>query len=108
MSNVIQEIEHGEHDDLLDNIIDTCSARRKVLSHRDFDLFQEGDRVRIRLDARIKPRYILGAKGTIVSKGVSRVTVEFDPDIDDPYGKWAGRRAVLDPGTIELVEEQED
>lgn len=93
----------GQADDGLDRILHALSERRKTLAHRTFDSLADGDRVMVTAK-HIKPRYLDGAMGTVVEKRISKVTIQFDDDINDPYGKWAGKRCILDPTHLIKVE----
>jgi hypothetical protein len=78
-----------------------------MIGEEMFNRLAIGTRVRIKESARIKPLYLKGATGEVVAKRTSKVTIKLDTDIDDPYGKWAGHRCILDPGWLEIVSSDE-
>lgn len=99
--DIVDIIAAGSVDDYLDEIVGVIDERKRRLAS---DLFYElkiKDRVRVK--APLRPRYLEGALGTVVDKRVTKITVQFDDDIHDPYGKWAGKRAVLSPSQVEKV-----
>lgn len=100
---VVYMIRGGQADDDLDAVTEAVRWRKQVLASRLFDSLEREDRVQI--VSTIKPRYLAGAKATVVEKRVSKITIRFDDDIDDPYGKWAGKNCVLSPGMVEKIEE---
>jgi hypothetical protein len=63
-----------------------------------------GTKVRIKDDAPLKPRYIRGATGEVVGKRINKLSIQMDDDIDDPYGKWAGRIGIISAQHVEVVE----
>jgi hypothetical protein len=92
----------GELDESFDAINAAMSGRKDILKRQAFHTFQEGDRVRVCNVGR--PQYINGATGTIKEKRVTKITVQLDDDIYDPYGKWAGKGCILSPSQIEKLE----
>lgn len=99
---VVQLIKTGTADDDLNAVIEAVNWRKKVVASRLFDELQEGDRVRI---GNIKPRYLVGALATVKEKRVTKITIVFDEDINDPYHKWAGRSCIVSPSMLEKVED---
>lgn len=101
---VIAAILDGELDDSIKEIIDTCQIRHKAMGAETFDLIEIGDTVRIKAGM-LKPKYLDGALGVVVDKRITKVTVQFNDDIYDPYGKWAGKRAICHAEHMERVSE---
>lgn len=96
----------GKADDGLDRIVHAIGERRKTLAARLFDSLQEGDRVRVNTK-HIKPRYLDGALATVKEKRVTKVTIVFDEDIHDPYGKWAGKGCILSAEHLVMVDDED-
>ena len=94
----------GEADGEFEGIMLAIQERKKSLGAMTFASLREGDRVRVNAP-NIKPRYIHGATGILVEKRVTKVTVRFDDDINDPYDKWAGARCILSPTMVEKIED---
>jgi hypothetical protein len=113
--SIIDLIHSGEVDDNMDEIAREVKARQAFLRDQDnrrmmAELRERngdtpGTRVRIRHDAPLKPRYILGATGEVVAKRISKISVRMDNDIHDPYHKWAGRIGIIDAAHLEIIEE---
>lgn len=92
----------GLYDNELESLLVACTERRKLMGHQLFAELQVGDKVRMTGGK----QYLIGAVGTVVDKKVSKITVEFPEDMPfehDPYGKWAGHRAVCPPSILEKV-----
>lgn len=100
--SVVALVKGGRADDDLNAVIEAVAWRKKVLASRLFDDLAVGDRVRI---GSIKPRYLVGAMATVEEKHITKVTIRFDDNINDPYQKWAGNRCLVSPSAIEKVEE---
>jgi hypothetical protein len=62
---------------------------------------------RIQIAGNIRPRYLIGATGTVVSKLEVNVVVLMDNDINDPYGKFAGRKLRLSPENFIIIDNPE-
>lgn len=103
--DVKEWIEAGLLDDELVPVIMLCREREKVLAARLYDNLRIEDRVRIKEDALINPNYLRGASATVTAKRTTKITVRFDDDINDPYGKWAGQHCILTPMHIEKIED---
>lgn len=97
---IFDAITNGDADDDLNMVLVAVKQRKEYLATRNFHQLEVGDRVTIK-QGTIKPRYLDLAKATIVEKRISRITIRFDDDILDPYGKWAGKTAVVGAGMIE-------
>lgn len=105
--DIIDNIRNGMHDDELDTIVEAVRRRRKRMGQETYDLLEVGDSVCIRMDAPIKPKYILGATGEVTEKRVSRIAVRFDSAIHDPYGKWAGKTGIMQPEWLKAIDPQD-
>lgn len=94
----------GGADGDLEKIVEAVFSRRRTLADRNFDTLKLDDRVIVNTTS-IKPRYLNGAKAIVVEKRISKVVILFDDDINDPYGKWAGKRCVIGAAHLVKVEE---
>jgi hypothetical protein len=92
----------GEFDDQLEDIITAIAGRKKIVNTQKFYAIEEGTRVKIK-EQNFKPVYLRGAMATVVERKTTKFVIEFDEDIDDPYMKWAGKRAVVSPDAIEVI-----
>lgn len=106
--NITDLIYRIEDEADLDFVSDVLRDHRNTLQERSTRKLMasvvEGEtRVRIKETARLKPRYILGATGTVAEKRISKIGVRLDVDIPDPYGKWAGRIAVIPAHDLEVI-----
>lgn len=90
----------GEHDDHFDAINAAISGRKDILKRQMFHQLQVNDRVRV---VSCGTKYLVGATATLVAKRTTKVAIQFDKDIVDPYGKWAGNRCILSPSMIEKI-----
>lgn len=102
-SKIVQSLNAGLYDDQISDFAEAVGQRAKIVKTREaqqlFANLEVEDRVRVNAP-HLKPRYLNGATGTVVEKRITKITVQFDDDIDDPYGKWAGKKAVLHPSMI--------
>jgi len=116
MDQIIDQIYQIEDTSDLDALFDAIRKRRKQLEERDTRKLMNrlverngdtpGTRVRIRADARLKPRYILGGEGEVVTVRITKVSVLMDGNtFNDQYGKWAGRIAIVPAHDLEVVED---
>lgn len=102
---VFDEIRAGQYDEHLDRMMDAIDRRRKAIGQEKFAGLEPEDRVKITLTPNMRPRYLNGATGTVVEKRITKVVVRLDDDIDDPYGKWAGRRGTFHPSILQKIDD---
>jgi hypothetical protein len=103
VSLFILNIEDGGLDDAIPEIETAIKLRRERQAREKFLTLGIGDRVRVNAPS-LRPRYLNGATGTITEKRITKVSVRLDDDIEDPYGKWAGRTAVVPTGMLEPID----
>lgn len=102
LDELCKAILSGDADENIDSVVQALSSRKRTLAARLFDELEEGDRVRVR-QGTIKPVYLQGALATVMNKRTTKITIQFDDDINDPYGKWAGNRCICSPSMLEKV-----
>jgi len=100
LTDLIEPIMSGALDDHLDDLVETINRRRTTIGQQRFAELEEGTRVQVKLPPNGRPRYLDGAYATVMEKRLTKVTVQFDDDIDDPYGKWAGKRCIMPPSML--------
>jgi hypothetical protein len=106
--DLIDSIESGAYDDDLDGITLAVVERQRALARMNAQSYQPKDRVRVSLSANLRPRYILGAVGTVEEVRISKVVVRFDSDINDPYGKFAGNRIAVPANALERITDEQE
>lgn len=98
--DLIEALGSGVYDDDLEQIAEAVQKaiqlRAVVTVHR----LTTGDRIVVQLPPGIRPRYLDGATGEFIRKLDKNVAVRFDTDINDPYGKWAGKECRLDASWV--------
>lgn len=72
---LVDEILGGQHDQHLDAITEAASTRRKVLARVRAMSIDIGDTVRT---TNVRPKYLSGIRGTIVSKSDKSFRIELD------------------------------
>lgn len=73
-NDMVLSIMRGEHDAMLDTLIQVCQNRKKDMAPKIWE-FRVGDRIRM---VNTNPKYLNGAEGTV--KKVNRVKVVIDLD----------------------------
>lgn len=63
---LMDEILGGQHDELLDAIIDTAHTRKKAVAHSRARNIEVGDIIRT---VNVRPKYLAGVTGAVASKG---------------------------------------
>lgn len=104
-ATVAQAIILGGHDEELDSIMLAVEQRRTARAQHLFAELNVDDRVKVNTSC--PKRYLIGATGTVVAKRITKITILFDNDIHDPYGKWAGQRCIMPPTMLEKIETNE-
>ena len=89
---LIGAIRTGEGDDDIERVLDTVLARRKYLDDLESSKLKVGDRVAF--NDRTKPKYMVGASGTIIEKRRTKLVIE----MDEEHGRF-GKEAVA-PGSL--------
>jgi hypothetical protein len=97
--DIMDAIVGGSMDTQLDALAGAITDRRKAVAKRQLFELKPGDRVRV--SGGIRPKYMIGAVGTVIRIGSARIDVQLDEDI----GRFrAGRDIGFPPGTLEKLE----
>lgn len=90
--DVLDSIAAGDLDDRIDEVYSVVQQRRSVVKgqRRADETFLPGDRIRIRRDAAIAPKYMLGTEYTVARVNRKTVTTGRIPADRTVYGKFAG------------------
>lgn len=92
ISDVLTNIVLGKFDGDLDRIITAANSRRKTVGEAKIYSFSVGDRVKY--NQLTKPKYLVGAIGTIKQINRTKVVV----DLDSPAGKFS--KNVITPTSL--------
>lgn len=95
LEDLKEQILSGEFDDVIDELYNTVQVRRVVLGGQKK---REQTYVRIRPNAGISPKYMLGREFPLIRENKSTVTVGPIPN-EKSYGRFAGLRSIRVPIT---------
>lgn len=104
--SILNAIAHGEVDDDLDRIYRELVDRRKIVKTRQATALVRALRVgdRVEVIGGIKPRYIVGAQGTVRGKLQTKIEVE----LDEAVGRFGKRVRIPATCLRKLEVETED
>ena len=102
IANFRAAIINGKADDQLDGIVQAVQYRKQELARKtSLNIVIGKTRVRV-INQELRPRYIIGAIGTVVGKKIKNLVVRFDEEYLQT-DRFRGN-VRIDPSWVEIVE----
>ena len=98
---IVNAIIRGEYDEYLNSIKNAIKGRQEMVSRAKFFTIKMGDRVRL---VNLRPKYMVGATGTVLHHNNTRITVRLDQEwlARNPRSRWSNEVKVT-PNMVEIL-----